>query len=392
MKVSIINAGGNNDYIFGLVSGLSGIPHLEIEIIDSDISIGKLDRFSNVRLLPFIENYGYSVPFSTKIRRLIIYHGRLLSYAFRSESKIWHIQWENKFRFLDRLVLPLLYRVAGKKIVFTAHNVDADARAGRSSWYNRATLSFMYRRMDRIIAHTNSIKLELMESFNVPGEKIAHIMHGINSKPSTHAQTRESARQVLQIPACRKVLLIFGAIDRYKGTDIMIEALDLLRRDHPDIFLVIAGNSTKKAQYLRELNELVGSKGLKNNVRIEARWIEDDEVDTFFLAADCVVLPYRKIFQSGVPFMAYRFGLPVIASRVGGLPEVVVEGETGLTCEPDAASLALAISDYFRSDLFSSLEETKERIKNWANNTFSWHRIGRETYQLYQELEASDCR
>ncbi len=80
-------------------------------------------------------------------------------------------------------------------------------------------------------------------------------------------------------------------------------------------------------------------------------------MEFYLKGADVMVLPYKDIFQSGVLFLAYSFGLPVVATDVGSFREEIVEGQTGFVCNPcDSSDLAMALQTYFKSDLFKNLE------------------------------------
>jgi glycosyltransferase involved in cell wall biosynthesis len=100
-----------------------------------------------------------------------------------------------------------------------------------------------------------------------------------------------------------------------------------------------------------------------------------------------VALPYTHIFQSGVLFLGYSFGLPVVASDVGSLREDIVEGETGFVCKPcDAEDLARALEAYFASPLYQQLEARRNQIHNFAAETHSWDTVSRITCGIYRQL------
>jgi glycosyltransferase involved in cell wall biosynthesis len=99
------------------------------------------------------------------------------------------------------------------------------------------------------------------------------------------------------------------------------------------------------------------------------------------------VLPYTLIFQSGVLFLSYSFGLPVIASDVGSFRDDILEGKTGLVCRPcDATDLAMKIEEYFESDLFKTLGQRRQEIQDYANRRNSWKVVGQKTSKIYLQL------
>ena len=95
-----------------------------------------------------------------------------------------------------------------------------------------------------------------------------------------------------------------------------------------------------------------------------------------FKAADVLILPYTHVFQSGVLFLGYSFGLPAIAADVGTLKEEIIEGQTGFVFKPqDSSDLASKIDEYFKSELFRNLETRRAEIKAYANERYSWDKV-----------------
>ena len=99
---------------------------------------------------------------------------------------------------------------------------------------------------------------------------------------------------------------------------------------------------------------------------------------------------FKEIFQSGVLFLAYAYGLPVVATDVGSFGEEIVEGRTGFLCKAgDPAEMARAIETYFGSDLFKNLSVRRQEIKDYANTTHSWHAVADLTCSAYGRMRAS---
>jgi glycosyltransferase involved in cell wall biosynthesis len=122
-------------------------------------------------------------------------------------------------------------------------------------------------------------------------------------------------------------------------------------------------------------------------ILLRKEYIPDEETEVFFKAADVLALPYRYIYQSGVLFLGYSFGLPVLAADVGSLKEEVVEGETGFVFKPeDAVDLARAIETYFSSNLFSDLNARRLEIRDYAMKRNSWTAVGQSTMRVYAKV------
>jgi glycosyltransferase involved in cell wall biosynthesis len=110
-------------------------------------------------------------------------------------------------------------------------------------------------------------------------------------------------------------------------------------------------------------------------------------VEVFCKAADALVLPYTHVFQSGVLFVGYSFGLPVLATDVGSLREEIIEGETGLVCEPEnAASLAKAIRDWLENSLYHERAARQAAIQAYANERYAWSTVSRLTKSVYDAV------
>jgi len=161
----------------------------------------------------------------------------------------------------------------------------------------------------------------------LPPARIAVIPHGLIQYPRLGKDGQKHSGPTL---------LFFGRIAAYKGLEVLLEAFSQVRARQPGLRLLVAGEGSL-APYRRQLQGLEG-------VEVINRWVAEEDVPDLFEQADMVVLPYTSASQSGVLAIAAAFGLPVVATRVGGLPEQVVDGETGLLVEPDSApALAKAI-------------------------------------------------
>lgn len=143
-----------------------------------------------------------------------------------------------------------------------------------------------------------------------------------------------------------KVLLFFGYIRHYKGLDILIESLKILRSEDKSYKLLVAGESYENEKiYL----DLISQYKLESAVHMENKFISNEDVGVYFYASDVAVLPYRSATQSGILNMAYGFNKPVVITNVGGLAEFVVEDQTGVIVnESSPDSIANGIKKFFQ--------------------------------------------
>jgi glycosyltransferase involved in cell wall biosynthesis len=180
---------------------------------------------------------------------------------------------------------------------------------------------------------------------------------------SESAPGREEARRALGLTG--RVLLFFGYVRPYKGLEDLLVALTLARPDAWDR-LVIVGEFYEAPERYRAL---LADPRLRERVNVVNRYVPNEEVARYFAAADVAALPYREATGSGIAQVAFGAGVPVIATRTGGLEEVVEEGVTGLLVPPrDPPALARAIERYFAEDLGPHLRQGVAR----ARHRFGW--------------------
>jgi glycosyltransferase involved in cell wall biosynthesis len=171
------------------------------------------------------------------------------------------------------------------------------------------------------------------------------------------------ARQHLQIPNDVSLILFFGFIRKYKGLDLLLEAMGILKQKGLVYYLLIAGECYEdKESYLKQIADL----GITDQVFNHMQFITDSDMKYYLSAADVVVQPYRNATQSGVTPLAYHFEVPMIVTNVGGLPALVPDGKVGLVAEPNAASLAEKIAQYFTMGKAAFLPHLQEEKKKYS--------------------------
>jgi len=322
-----------------------------------------------------------------KALRVLSYYVRLVRYAATARPKLFHILWNNKFQFFDRTILMLYYRMLGKKITLTVHNVNAGKRDLNDSFLNRLSLRIQYYLCHHIFVHTNAMKRELVADFRIPEEKVSVIPFGINNTvPNTSLSTAEAKRQ-LGIRKDNKTLLFFGNIAAYKGLEYLVVAFAELLKKERSYNLLIAGNPKGSKDYWNRIRQAIARSRIGDRVIEKIEYVPDEATELYFKAADVLVLPYSRVFQSGVLFLGYSFGLPAIAADVGNLKEEIVDGETGFVFTPrDSSDLARKIDKYFDSELFYDLEARRAQIKKYANERYSWDKVATIITAVYSDL------
>jgi glycosyltransferase involved in cell wall biosynthesis len=390
IKVSLLTGGLDKPYVMGLTAAL--VSHgVSLEVIGNSTLDGpEMHSTGQLSFLSLYWNPLKNLSAAAKLWRVFLSYVRIAFYAARAQPKIFHVLWNNKFELFDRTILMLYHKALGKKVVFTAHNVNAGKRDSNDSAFNRLTLKIQYRLADHIFVHTPRMKAELRDDFGVSEHAVTVIPFGINdSMPSTNL-TRGEARQRLGLREDDRTILFFGNVRPYKGLEYLVEAFNLLGDDH--YRLIIAGEPKKDtAVYMRQIEDAIERAGSRSRIIEKLEFVADDQAELYFKASDVAVLPYTVVFQSGVLFTAYSYGLPVIATDVGSLSEDIAPGETGLLCRArDAEDLARAIREYFESDLYRTLDSRRQGIRNYALARHSWDEVGELTRKVYADLLAAN--
>ena len=185
------------------------------------------------------------------------------------------------------------------------------------------------------------------------------------------AVTKQDARKHLGIENDEKIILFFGFIRKYKGLDILLDAVKILKGiDLPNAncTLLIAGEFYEDQKpYAAQIAQLE----IKDRLILRTNFIADSEVKYYLCAADVVVQPYRNATQSGVTPLAYHFEKPMIVTNVGGLPSLVPADKVGLIAEPNAQSIAQKIIEYFdkgENHFLPHIIEEKKKL-SWTKLT-----------------------
>ncbi len=207
-----------------------------------------------------------------------------------------------------------------------------------------------------------------------PKAKNKILPHPVYSNFGTPVDKKE-ARKFLDLPIDEKLILFFGFIRDYKGLDVLLEVMKMLKTEL-NIKLIIAGEYySNEEKYKKIINEL----GLQNQLYLFTDFISTSEVKYYFSACDAVILPYRDATQSGIVQIAMNFHKPVIATNVGGLAEVISDGSTGFIVEKEnSMKLATAIENFYLQN------KEKQFVSNIIKETdkYSWSKFTEGIFDL----------
>lgn len=272
-------------------------------------------------------------------------------WRLRRYEAVIFVWWVWLFAPAYLTMIALLRRKTG--VILQCHNVGDKEPAAWKRWLTDRVL----RRANALVTHARTEADEAWKRSR--GRRVVRTFLPVHELGGA-IPSRAIARATLDIDDAANVALFFGHIRPFKGLDIALRAWPELTRD---VLLVVAG----EAWWERESEYRQLAKSL-TNVRFDFRFIPDSEIATYFAAADVVLAPYRIEAQSGVALTAFHFARPVIATTVGGLPEII-DGNNGILIPPeDPAALARAVDDFFTTRDRAAME----RAAAASARRYSW--------------------
>ena len=270
---------------------------------------------------------------------------------------------------------PSLGYVAGNqskktKVITILDNV----KPHEPKFFDKAFAKYFLKRNNGFVVMSDKVGEDL-NSF-LPNAKYVNLPHPLYNHFGKIVSVNE-ARQKLNINPDKKTLLFFGFIREYKGLDILIKAMNLLDNSYQ---LVIAGEIYGNFE---KYDSLISENKNASNIHKHVRYITDDEVSNYFSASDVCILPYKSATQSGITGISYYFELPMIATNVGGLSEIIIHEKTGLIVEnPSETLLAAGIEKYFAE---KKMDVFVQNIRNLKMD-LSWDKFTSELISFSKNL------
>lgn len=288
----------------------------------------------------------------------------------------WTFFWTPQFWTIAKIVK----RHSAAKLLFICHNV-VDHEVHR---YSRLCSRAVLRKGDYWFVHSAQDGRRLQEL--LPSAPVTQAFHPLYDAFQDGAPSQLEARRRLGVQG--DTILFFGFVRPYKGLEHLLRAMPLMTQDRRITLLVVGEFWEGKEAFHRQLAELK----LAEAIRVVDRYVPNEEVSLYFSAADLVVLPYVSGTGSGIAQIAYAFEKPLVATRVGSLAEVIVDGQTGYLVNPGAPrELADAVLRFFAEERAAEFTANIRRIKA----RFSWDRlvqlIEEVTLNGHRPLEADDA-
>lgn len=292
-----------------------------------------------------------------------------------SKPDIVHVQWAPLIRklpfeiwffsFLKRLKI---------KLVYTVHNVlPHDSGTKFLPVFER-----VYRQMDALICHTHEAKNRLVREFSVDPERVLTIPHG----PLFHDSERlsvQASRAQLSLPQDTTLVFWQGIMRPYKGLDFLLEAWHRIAHS-VNALLIVAG--TGESSLLGAIKEKVSRLGLQESVRLDFRFIPDEELSAYYQASDVLVFPYREVTTSGAFMTALTYRKAMVVTKLPAFQEALKGRETALFVNyGDIEGLASALSKLICEP--KERQRLADALTAWGSCENSWALIAKDTRRCY---------
>jgi len=291
------------------------------------------------------------------------------------------IDWWHPFLGLcHRGITMFLNKKLRKKILFITENVISHEANKTDKLLTRMGLKYAA----CFLALSNSVEQYLNTMFHKKVFRSALPIYDFyKSEETTQTQATNTFRSGLGFKETDTVFLFFGLVRKYKGLDILISAFAQLKKEHSNIKLLAVGEFYEDAQpYFDLIKEL----DLANDVHLENKYVPNEDVQQYFDASDCLVLPYRSATQSGILSMAYGFGKPVVVTNVGELGALVREGKTGyVVAEAHAEDVAKGMEKYLAG---KDREPYLQNIREYLKETDVFTKVNAEFEKILDYVNA----
>lgn len=364
--------GGMDYYDLSLLNELKLQNDLKVELYTSDDTITNDECIHKV----FRGIYGKTNKY-LRAFRFIKGLFKSLNSSKKKKSQIVHYHFFHTS--IMEFIMVVLAKAYGFKIVVTAHDVESfvDGSSDKISKY-------IYNQADAIIAHNEFTKNELVKKKVGKTNNIYIIPHGNYIPVVRHDISKEKSSLKLGLEHTDdKIILFFGQIKEVKGLDILINSIPEVKKHVQNIKLLVAGRPWKDS--FTKYMDAIEKANILDKTILHIRYIENNEVDYYFNYADIVVLPYKKIYQSGVLLNALSYKKSVVVSDLPAMKEMITDGENGFIFKSeDEKDLANILIKALKND-----ENLKTIGQNGYNKVLidnDWHKIAKKTAQLYQHI------
>jgi beta-1,4-mannosyltransferase len=301
---------------------------------------------------------------------------------------VLHLHWINKYltshdkgtywREGVQLVLDTLFvRLSGVGVVWTIHNYLAhESPFPEIELWVRRRLAGLAQRI--ILHHESSVEL-ISQAYQFDRQKAAVIPNGHYRQAYGNPVEATVAREQLNLPLTGRIYLNFGLLRPYKGVEKLIRVWQQNQSKFAQDTLLIVGKAFD-SDYETKIKTLAQGGG---GIIVYPEFVEDSQLNLFFSAADVIVLPFETILNSSSLILGMSYGKPIIAPRIGGIPETMAIADTLLYDPDDEHGLLQALDKSTQIDL----RELSQRVVT-ACDTLNWDTIAQKTLAVYQSIRS----
>jgi glycosyltransferase involved in cell wall biosynthesis len=296
-----------------------------------------------------------------------------------------------KIHFGFELYFLRTLRAWGLKLAAVVHDVrNYDTRPSSKAVVQNSRQQIeqytrIYRQFSALFVHDHSSYDDFLSLYDIPAERVHEIPMATNELllEVVPDRTCEQLQQEFNVKPDQPVVLFFGTVSRYKGVQTLIEAFPAVHLA-TGARLVIAGFPAKEVDPTA-LRKRTAELGIADQIAWFLDYVPNERVAPLMELCHLAVFPYHAITQSGALQVAYAFGKPVVATRVGGLPDVVEEGQSGLLVPPeDSAALADAIIKIVGDPVAAT--KMGQHAKALAENKYSWRVVAERVKAVFERL------
>lgn len=300
---------------------------------------------------------------------------KLIAILKSEKPDVLHIQWWKQWH-IDYIFLSI-YKKYAKQIVFTAHNLVPHENGDNI----KSKCIKYYKKVDKIIVHDNNSRIELEKNFGIETNKIAVIVHGVLDFKVDEKEVESIMNKISEKYQLKNKLVFatMGGQSYYKGTDLICDAFlssDFLK-NNSNVFLVIAGKGEIATQKIS--NQY-------NNVWIANYILSDPEFQAIMRLTDVMLLPYRRISQSGVLLTAIQNQIPFVVTSKGGLAEPLAVASVGWNIHVASVESVRECMEYLANDI-ANTKSVKHNQFNWdlVKSKYDWKNISLQTEDFYEK-------
>lgn len=375
-KVCIISPLGYTGiayYDFSLCYALSKIG-LEVDLFSVDrYIVKKKPNFNREEI--FINTYGDI----NRIKKGINYLISLIKcfiLILKKEYEIIHFQIL-EMAMIDCVLFALL-KLKRKKIVYTPHDIIPFK-------YKASLFIYLtYKLADLIIVHNETNRNDLIDHFGIERGKISVIHHGNYNIILEERHSKAVSAKKLNLPSNREILLFFGGIRNGKGLNTLLKAYQRVVDEIECVLLVIAGKQSK-GFYLEKSFNIISPEVRQSSVELREKFIPDEQVQHYYEAADLIILPYEKVYESGVLKFAFSCARPVLVSNIPVFKHDIRDGENAFVFRKgDPIDLANKIINILNNK--DQMESIAENAKLYSDKNWDWNSIAIKTKINYEKI------